>query len=129
MLTHIKWAVKYSDEDFQKALEESWESAALYYHSRLYNMDEKTPEQRALVRSWDKTVRARMPEKYNTGAHLLREGGGYMGEDVYVWNGNVQTTMHAHHLSCGSYSLLRWTKPIYCCSCDREIPESELGMG
>lgn len=117
---HAHFTTAYSEEEFQAALKESWEKAALYYYTRFYNFDEKSPEEWRLVRAWEAQLSGSCPEAYKTGVHLVGDGAAFMGEDVYMIDGALQHTLHGDCARCGSYKLLSRNGRVWCAGCEQE---------
>jgi hypothetical protein len=127
-MMHVSWATRYDDAVFEKCMAESWLEGARYYYSRYYNFDEKSQEEWDLVHKWEQRVKDTTPEELRTGCHLILEDAGFMGEDVYILNGDIQHAIHCKHTVCGAYAVLFPSREIgqWCGKCNRAIPEEEV---
>jgi hypothetical protein len=116
---HVRWQTRYDDTEFRRLLADNWTSAALYYKVREESVsDNPTEAEWDLMREWFRALRVSTPEPMRTGVHLLRERAGCMGENVYVVDGQIQTTLQRFHRACETDNLVyRVDGHVWCAKC------------
>ena len=119
-MIHVAWSTRYRDEDFQRALAQSWRAGALYFYARWYNFDEHSEEEWALIKGWREQLLKTMPDEYRTGVHLIAEEHAFMGEDIFVVDGDIQHTGHCKCTVCGGFQMVsRGEHPnMWCVPCN-----------
>ena len=106
---------------------DGWKQAVLDWDKVFYNFDDKTSEENAWIKQIKKLIDDNIPEEYKTGVHCLFEGVSFMGEDIYIFEGKLSTTMHAKHSECGKYKVLSvGLKKFYCDCCKKHVSFDEL---
>jgi hypothetical protein len=111
-------------EELVKSLR-GWVEAAQLYTVTLDSYYEKTPEERDWLSAVEEQLKQHMPLEYKDGVHLIAEQGGFMGEDIFVFEGHLVTTLQVRHLECGQNQVLNWNR-LYCVPCAREIMKEEI---
>jgi hypothetical protein len=104
---------------------EGWISAALKYNSVEYTYYDKTPKERKWLNSIERLLKKTCPDDLKTGVHLLGRRCGFMGEDVYLYEGNVTHTIHCFHRKCKTYAVLNWDR-LYCATCREPIDREDV---
>lgn len=119
-MIHVSWNTRYRDEDFRKALAKSWRDGVLYFYSRWYNYDEHDDAEWALIKGWREQLQASKPEGYATGVHLIAEEHAFMGEDIFVVDGDFLHTGHCKCTACGKFQMVsRGEHPnMWCVPCN-----------
>ena len=102
-----------------------WKSAVLMLDAIKNNYYDKTTEELAWIKDVSNLISTTMPENFRTGTHLIAEGAGFYGEDIYVHNGNITQTIHCRHKKCGKYKVLNWNK-LYCANCDIDLTRDDI---
>ena len=105
---------------------EGWKDAVRAYDHFASTYYEKSPEELKWCTDVRKMLHDSMPEEFRTGCHLLWPQQSFMGEDIFVLDGILCTTFHAHHEVCGQSKLLNVRGPVYCAECQREVDRSEI---
>lgn len=116
----------YDDADFRIALATRWEDAALYYYHRSSYREPYGSALSRLMSLWYGILQDRIPEQYKRGMHLLAEGAGSDGEDVYVVDGRLVTATDHIHIACNKKAVVpREDGLLYCGYCD-DIAEDNV---
>jgi hypothetical protein len=105
----------------ENPMQEHWEILAKEWYRAYYNIYEKSQEELRnleLRRDW---LWQFCPETYNEGVHLLHEGGGWMGEDVYIVDREMTHAIHKVCTTCDKTSIV-WRKweggaRLWCAAC------------
>jgi len=107
---------------------ESWSAIAVKWYGVVYNFhepenDEEWEEWNSWKTEWKMWLDNNIPEELKTGVHLIGAAAAFMGEDVYVADGQVTHTIHLDCEKCGSASII-WRKDgtrLWCASCNQSV--------
>jgi len=104
---------------------EAWNSLALQYNKVSNNYYSKDEEEWVWIQSAKELLNETLPEEYKTGVHLIGEKRGFMGEDIYVFEGHITSTVHCKHKECGQYKVLNWDR-LYCAHCQKDLKSEDV---
>ncbi len=97
-----------------------WEAIARDWYRFYYTYYERSKEERRYIRDQGKWLRSNVPAEIREGFHLLEGGGGFMGEDVYVVDGDITHTLHINCTNCSAYQVVRWGEQLWCIACNQQ---------
>jgi nitrite reductase/ring-hydroxylating ferredoxin subunit len=90
-----------------------WDEKAVNWYNKIYNFREKTLPELKKLRREQEILSKEMPTEYRTGVHLIGKECAFMGEDIYVVDGDIQHTIHVECSCKRSGYLFRNGK--FCC--------------
>lgn len=85
---------------------EEWENLARAFYRFDYTYYEKSDAEHKWCTEERQWLKDHIPDEYKEGVHLLHQGGGFMGEDVFVVDGEIDHCLHLNCKVCGSYQVL-----------------------
>jgi hypothetical protein len=89
--------------------QEQWETVAKDWYRAYYNIYEKSQEEHHILELKKDWLWQYCPERFSEGVHLLEEGGGWMGEDVYIVDRDLTHAIHKFCTTCDQASVV-WRK-------------------
>ena len=89
--------------------QEQWETVAKNWYHMYYNIYEKSREELRILELQRDWLWLYCPERFSEGVHLLEEGGGWMGEDVYIVDRDLTHATHKFCTTCDKASVV-WRK-------------------
>lgn len=104
---------------------EEWKQVVLAYDRIANTYYEKDDEEVKWIRDVRQLISETMPEQFKTGVHLLFSQASFMGEDIFVFEGHITTTIHASHKKCEKYQILNWNR-LYCGFCKEDVTDNDL---
>ena len=99
--------------------QKEWEEIARAFYRFKYTYWDKTPEEILWVESQKAWLDGNIPEALRDGVHLLERRGGFMGEDVWVADGQITHTLHVECGKCFHYTLIWRGKNTWCLFCKK----------
>lgn len=103
---------------------DGWKDVVLSYDKIANNYYEKTKDEMKWIRDVARLIDDTLPEQFKTGVHLLFAQRSFMGEDIYVFEGHITTTIHCSHSKCKEYKVLNWNR-LYCAACKEDISRDD----
>lgn len=98
--------------------EEEWKVEAVRHYRMEYNFDEKTEQECRIVRKNWKALVEVMPEKLKTGVHLVGAEVAFMGENIWVVDGELDHDLHLLCGTCHKHGVLSRNSKVWCTNCD-----------
>lgn len=109
--------------------QEQWETVAKNWYRAHYNIYEKSQEELHILELQKDWLWQHCPERLSEGVHILEEGGGWMGEDVYIVDRDLTHAIHKICTTCDKAAIV-WRKweggsRLWCAACAayRELAE------
>lgn len=101
---------------------EEWVEIARAWYAFVYTYYEKSPEELKWIKAQKTWLDAHLPAPFQKGIHLIDPCGGFMGENVYVVDGDIDHTTHVQCGRCHHYAtVLRQVDDRHywwCITCD-----------
>lgn len=104
---------------------EGWKYVALVFYRVDYTYYDLSEKELTWLDEVKKILQDTIPAEWKTGCHLLWPQAAFMGEDIFVWEGEITHTIHAQHKRCMKHQILNWDR-LFCAFCKEEITDEEI---
>lgn len=110
--------------------QEQWETVAKDWYRVYYNIYEKSQEELHILELQRDWLWQYCPERFSEGVHLLEEGGGWTGENVYIVDRDLTYAIHKFCTTCDKASIV-WRKweggsRLWCAVCAATREQAEV---
>lgn len=115
---HITLSPQYHLLDVPDDVEEvEWAPLAVEFYQMAYNYYDKDAEELGILKENESRLKNTMPERFKEGVHLLAERAAFMGENIYVIDGEFDHDMHMVCGTCRGHIVHRQHQS-WCVSCN-----------
>jgi hypothetical protein len=97
---------------------EQWKEIARRWYKVKYTYHDNDEATQAYIDEQGKWLKENVPNDLREGVFLLERSGGYMGENVYVVDGQITHNTHVPCSVCQTYEHVWRGERIWCITCN-----------